>query len=316
MERILVHTVSEQEYQASENHSLRRFLSVQLHLSRHSISRLKFSNSLLINGKPAHVSMNVQPGDEIKVILERDSSRCEDREDRAEQKIVSEGSKGMAIRKWIRYEDADLLIVNKPSGIPVHASHGHLEDSLGTAIAKEYQAQGEEFTVRTVGRLDKDVSGLVLFAKNRFAAQVLWKEREEKQLSKTYLAIAEGIMEQPAGTIDLPLRKVEGQRQRVTDEAGKPSVTHFCVRGRYDHVTLLEVTIETGRTHQIRSHLAAIGHPLAGDGDYGGNTDKIKRPALHCAQIRVVQPFTGNLIVVDEELPEDMKDLLTIQEGF
>ncbi len=310
MERVLVHTVSEEEYRASENHSLRRFLSVDLHLSRHSISRLKFSDSLFINDQPAHVSMNVKPGDQIRIILERDAAASTD-ENRKNSDGIAEKRK---IRELIRYEDEDLLIVNKPAGMPVHASHGHLDDSLGTLLQKEYQEKGSDFTVRAIGRLDKDVSGLVLFAKNRFAAQILWEEKETGKLSKTYLAIAEGTFEHKEGVIDLPLQKVTGQRRRVTDEEGKPSFTRYCVLRSNGNLSLLEVQIDTGRTHQIRSHLSAIGHPLVGDDLYGGSISKIKRPALHCSTIRAVQPFTENTIVIKEDLPEDMQRLLTSEE--
>ncbi len=308
MERVLVHTVSEEEYQASENHSLRRFLSVDLHLSRHSISRLKFSNSLFINDQPAHVSMNLKPGDTIRIILERDDTGEKENEQ------PSTPAQETALQSRIRYEDDDLLIVNKPAGMPVHASHGHLDDSLGTLLQNAYRKEGKDFTVRAIGRLDKDVSGLVLFAKNRFAAQILWEEKETGKLTKTYLAIAEGTFETEEGTIDLPLQKVQGQRIRVTDEEGKPSITHYRVLRSNGKWSLLEVQIDTGRTHQIRSHLSAIGHPLVGDDLYGGSIAKLKRPALHCFQISVVQPFTGNTIAIKEDLPEDMQRLLTSEE--
>ncbi|MGN1389107.1 MAG: RluA family pseudouridine synthase [Bulleidia sp.] len=270
-----------------------------LRLSRHEISRLKFDGEILLNGSPVHVTAPMRIGDVLTVRFPEDP--------RDSVKIVEE-------EPVILYEEEDFLAADKPAGMPVHPDHNHLEDSLGTLLKSHYQKRGENFTIRPIGRLDKDVSGIVLYAGNQPAAARMSRDRAEGKLKKYYLALAEGSFEQSDGTIDLPIGKEEGERRRQISEEGKTAITHYCVlkelhcQGR--PYSLLRVWIETGRTHQIRAHMAAIGHPLLGDTLYGGRDDLIRRPALHCSEVILYSPFSREEVKIHSSLPEDMASLV------
>lgn len=191
----------------------------------------------------------------------------------------------------IVYEDADVLAVNKPPFMTVHPVHGHQDDTLANAVAAYSQRTGELFTFRPVNRLDKDTSGLVLIAKNPYAAAVLPKTAE-----KVYMALCEGDLE-GSGTIDAPLKLMEGHTiQREVAPDGKRAVTHYEVLRNACNHTLLRIILETGRTHQIRAHFSSIGHPLAGDDMYGGSRQYFERQCLHCAEMRFLSPETHEII--------------------
>lgn len=270
-----------------------------LRLSRHEISRLKFDGQILLNGSSVHVTDPIRIGDVLTVRFP------EDPQDPV--KIVE-------AEPVILYEEEDFLAADKPAGMPVHPDHNHLEDSLGTLLMSHYQKLGENFTIRPIGRLDKDVSGIVLYARNQPAAARMSRDRAEDKLKKYYLALAEGSFEQSDGTIDLPIGKEEGERRRRISEEGKPAITHYCVLKELHcegkPYSLLRVWIETGRTHQIRAHMAAIGHPLLGDALYGGKEDLIRRPALHCSEVILYSPFSREEVKIHSSLPEDMASLV------
>ncbi len=197
------------------------------------------------------------------------------------------------------FEDADLLLFDKPAGMPVHPSQNHRLDTLGNAFAVRFP----DSAFRPVHRLDQDTSGLVAVAKHPIAAQAL-----PARLEKTYLAILTGNPPD-AGTIDAPIaRTPESVILRRVAPEGKRAVTHFQVLQRGIH-TLVQVRLETGRTHQIRVHFSHIGCPLAGDDFYGGTHDVIARHALHCAKMRYTDS-NGRVHCIESPLPEDMKKLL------
>ncbi len=278
-----------------KDETVRSVLTHCLGLSRHEISRLKFDGEILVNGSSVHVTDLMQNGDVLTV-------RFAEKE--AEPVTIMEEE------PVILYEEEDFLAADKPAGMPVHPDHNHLENSLGTMLMSHYQKRGENFLIRPIGRLDKDVSGIVLYAKNQPAAARMSRDRIEGNLKKYYLALAEGSLEQSEGTIDLPIRKEEGERRRQISDAGKPAITHYRVL-KYHHVqqnsySLLRIWIETGRTHQIRAHMAAIGHPLLGDTLYGGREDLIRRPALHCSEVILNSPFSREEVRIHSGLPEDM----------
>ena len=275
--------------------SVKAVLTSVLRLSRHEISRLKFTeNGITLNGRQVRTNQTVSAGDILSVCFP------EKPQEAASASFVPE----------ILYEDEDMVIVNKPAGIVSHPSHGHPEDDMGTALRAYLKDRAA--AVRTVGRLDKDVSGIVVYAKNQPACARLSAQRNSGVLRKTYLAAAEGIMEQPEGTIRCFLGRTEGQKARGITENGKECVTDYRLLETCGEVSLLEVTIRTGRTHQIRASFASAGHPLAGDALYGGSTERIARPALHCAFLRCRQPFTGEEITVSVPLPEDIRQLCKV----
>ncbi len=306
MDKEITYQMNLADWPVSDNGSVKRVMSKELNLSRKEISRLKFDGEILLNGERAKVSDHMRVGDTLTLRFPE----------------LPTGSITLTDEKpEILYEDEDTVIVNKPAGIPSHPVHGHLNDSIGSVLASYYSQLGEEFVIRPIGRLDKDVSGVLLFAKNRLAASRLSKEREERKLNKKYIAFVSGIFDMKQGMIDAPIAKTEGERRRVTKGPdGKPAVTIFHVINEFHvndiSISQLAVEIETGRTHQIRAHMSAAGHPLIGDELYGGDVSLLKRPALHCSEIEFLTPFTLEERYVQAPLPDDMRALLDCRLGM
>ncbi|MBQ1446175.1 MAG: RluA family pseudouridine synthase [Solobacterium sp.] len=294
MAKELVYTETKDEVR-----TVRSVLSGETGLTPREISRLKFDGEILLNGERVHTDRTVRKGDVLKAVFPDDTP--------------AEGSLSAALPD-ILYEDEDMIIVNKQAGIPVHAVHGHQDDSLGTLVQNYCRTKGRNTAVRAVGRLDEYVSGAVVFALSRPAAARLSAERQNGTLKKTYTAIVEGILPVREGTVDLPVMKLEGHRERVVDSGGKQAITQYRTvqenETDRESFTVLEIQTETGRTHQIRVHMQAIGHPLAGDALYGGHVREIGRPALHAGRLVLQQPFTHRTITIDAPLPQDMQDLL------
>lgn len=200
------------------------------------------------------------------------------------------------------YEDSDLLIVNKPAFLPIHESHNHQGDTLANSVAGYLMKSGKKCTFRAVGRLDKGTSGLVVCALNSHAAS-----RLSGKIKKEYLAIATGKYEK-TGTIDVPIYRPDPMKTyRVCDERGDRAVTHWEALKTDGRLTLLRIHLETGRTHQIRVHFAHLGTPLLGDRMYGKEDGRITHQALHCAKLTLVQPITGEEIVCEAPMPEEME---------
>ncbi len=271
---------------------LKAVLSKSVGLSRREISRLKFSHGLLLNGEECRVTEIVHTNDVITLtFLEKDLPH-----------VIR-----MIGKPDILYEDEDLVIVNKPAGMVCHPTHEHLDDDMGTLLQNYY---GQGFMIRSIGRLDKDVSGIMVYAKNQVAASRLSEQRKKETLHKKYHAIAQGIFDEKEGTLTYSLERQERSKQRKISEMGKPCITHYKVLKQFENYTLLEISIETGRTHQIRAGMASISHPLCGDTLYGGSNHFIDRPALHCASIDLLQPFQQTPIHIELVEPEDMAQLL------
>lgn len=200
------------------------------------------------------------------------------------------------------YNDEDILVLNKPAFMPVHESRNHRGDTLANAAAC-YMENDTAF--RAVYRLDRDTSGLVLIAKNELAACKL-----AGKIHKDYYAVCCGILN-GKGTIDLPIRRVcESIIERGVFDDGEKAVTHWEAIGNKNDTTLLKINLETGRTHQIRVHFSHLGYPLLGDTLYGGNTDLIKRQALHCKTIYFTHPITNKKITIECDFPNDFKGLI------
>ena len=204
----------------------------------------------------------------------------------------------------IIYEDEDVLVIDKPAMLPMHESHNHQGDTLANAVAGYLQKKGKSLTFRAVGRLDKGTSGLVICALNSHAAA-----RLSGNFEKTYYAMATGHYE-GEGTIDKPIYRPDPMKTyRTADDRGDKAVTHYKVIESTEDYSLLEIHLETGRTHQIRVHFAYLGTPLYGDRMYGTEHELIGRQALHCAKVSFTHPVTGELVEVKSDLPEDMKNL-------
>ena len=419
MEKKLEYYVREQDLPAAAGEILKR----KLGLTARQISSAKYRpNGICVNGKQVRVSEALQVGDRLQVCLETENT-------------VSEQIEPTPGTVDIAYEDEDLAVVNKPAGLAVHPAHGHYRDTLANYLMYEYQRRGRGLCVRAVGRLDKDTSGLVVFAFSQAAAARLSKPG---MIRKEYTALVQGRLEQSEGTVTAGIRKKEGSLNMMeTAEDGMQAVTHyrvlreacFCI-GNYENFlykrpsagcaarrrkvaadtvclcaeqklccqgsgsrkcckahfcsftgncvlckkslwhdaqlaekkyararnkscaaeahfcSLVQFHLETGRTHQIRVHMASLGHPLLEDPIYGNPGACLKnyfrnlqapvcgmfcpqsfnaageifseyfdRAALHCGRIWIRQPFTGKEIEVTAELPEDMKTFLETYAG-
>lgn len=201
----------------------------------------------------------------------------------------------------IAFENDNLVIFNKSGGIPVHPSVKHQGDTLGNFFSALYP----EMTFRPVNRIDKDTSGLVVVAKNAYSANLL-----QNSCEKTYFAVVHGITNE-YGTINAPIaRERESIIVRCVREDGQQAVTHYRRISHNKKYSLLEIRLETGRTHQIRVHFSHIGHPLAGDNLYGGSREDISRQALHCGIMTFTEPMTDKIITVKSDFPDDIKNLL------
>jgi len=211
----------------------------------------------------------------------------------------------------ILYEDEFTLVVSKPAGIEVHPSEHGQRRTLAHGVAAYYEMSGQELRVRHIHRIDKDTTGPVLYAKNEFAHYQYDSAMREKRIERIYLALVEGVLPQDKGTIDKPIGqdRHHSTRRRVS-ETGDAAVTHYEVVERYADHTLVRLRLETGRTHQIRVHMAAIGHPLAGDGMYSGTRKLMVRQALHGEQLIWPHPWSGEKQQVRAPLPDDFAQAL------
>jgi 23S rRNA pseudouridine1911/1915/1917 synthase len=212
------------------------------------------------------------------------------------------------------YEDADLLIINKQPGIVVHPTNGHPDHTIANGITQYMLDTNQSFKIRFINRLDRDTSGLLALGKNSHAQDGFVKQMKAGLVEKKYLAIVKGLFPEDNGTIDEPLGRPDpDQVHRGVVEGGQPSVTHFRVLRRFDSgYTLMELILETGRTHQIRVHLSHLGFPIIGDTLYGCAEDNlIKRQALHAESLSFLHPVTGLPLNLNAPLPEDMAKLLS-----
>ncbi len=209
------------------------------------------------------------------------------------------------------YEDADLAVVNKAPGMLVHPSHGHFDDTVGNYLMGRWRAAGEAAGFHPVHRLDKGTSGLLAVAKHPYGQERLKNQLHTGDFIRRYLAVCEGCPDPAEGVIDAPMAPVEGSLMaREVRPGGQHARTRYRVLSVHGGRALLELELDTGRTHQIRVHMAHIGHPLTGDFLYGTeDRDLIPRPALHSWQIELTHPVTGARLTLEAPLPEDMGKL-------
>lgn len=282
----------------SSDESIKQILKNKFNMSDRFILKLKNHKAIFVNGVSVFINFEIHDGDVLRIIenFEEDSSN-----------IVA--NDGIVLK--ILFEDDFLLIVDKPAGIPVHPSMAHYEDSLSNGVKAYFDRIGLRKKVRPVNRLDRDTSGVVIFAKNEYVQECLVRQMAAHVFRKRYLAVLDGVVVDDSGTIDAPIaRRTESIIEREVRADGDVAVSHFRVLERFSDMTVVEFLLETGRTHQLRVHSKYIGHPIVGDSLYGSESVLIGRQALHACEVGFVHPIGGQDVVVTAEVPEDIRRLI------
>ena len=265
-------------------------------LSDRLITKLKKSNNIFLNNELTYTKHLVVSGDTVvaNIDFEEDNSN-----------IVPTD-----IPLDIIYEDEYLLIINKPAGIAVHPSILHYDDSLSNGVKAYFDKIGLRKKIRIVNRLDRNTSGIVIFAKNEYIQECLIKQMQSKDLKKEYLAIVEGSLPKNSGTLDFPIARKKGSIiERCVDQDGEKAITHYDVLNYSNDLSLVHIVLETGRTHQIRVHFSYIAHSILGDTLYGNPSTLISRQALHSFKISFIHPISKERLCFEAPIPKDMKIL-------
>ncbi len=280
--------------------------TVDKELSRMMIQKLIEEEKVLVNKKNEKASYKVKINDKIEIEIEKAK----------EAKLKAED-----IPLNVIYEDDDIIIINKEKGMVVHPGNGNPDGTLANAIMSRCKESlsgiGGEIRPGIVHRIDKDTSGVIIVAKNDKAHLDISKQIKEHNTKKTYLALVKGIVKENEACIDMPIGRSKKDRKKMAvDKNGKKAITHFKVLKRYKDCTLLEIVIETGRTHQIRVHLSEIGYPIIGDYTYsnGKNRFGVKGQMLHAYKIKFNHPTTKQEVEFTAELPEYFKKILKEEE--
>ena len=271
-------------------------------ITRTSAERMIKSGEILVNDKMQKVAYKINEGDVITI-------------QKSEPKEIEIKAQDIPIE--IIYEDNDIIIVNKPKGMVVHPANGNPDGTLVNAIMAKCKDSlsgiGGEIRPGIVHRIDKDTSGLLIIAKNDTAHVNMSEQIKNHEVKKTYVALVRGIIKENEATIDMPIGRSTSDRKKMTvNRNGKNAVTHIKVLKRYDKYTLVEVNIETGRTHQIRVHLSHIGYPIIGDYTYsnGKNEFGVEGQCLHAKCLEFKHPITGKEMKLEAPLPQYFQEIL------
>ncbi|MBP1764788.1 MAG: rluD 1 [Firmicutes bacterium] len=277
--------------------TVEEYLKQILHYSGRKIQKLTRLKGIRLNNKPAFLQKKVKPTDTLQIMVLEDRSGG----------IVPEAG-----NVEILYEDESLLVLNKPAGQLVHPTGRTTSGTLANFLAWHLQKCGGKGTVHPLHRLDRDTSGCILFAKDAHSQFLLEQQLNSGIVKRTYQALVQGVVDPPVGTIDAPIGAHPTQaNRRAVSPQGDPAITNYLTLRTFEHAALLELTLETGRTHQIRLHLAHINHPLIGDGMYGIRAPWMKRQALHAISLSFHHLKDDREIVVHAPLPEDFSEAIT-----
>lgn len=263
--------------------------------SGQNLSEIKrMPKSILVNGVHYYMRQELSAGDHLQVRI------CETQN--------SEKIPPTKLPLDIIYEDEDLLVLNKPTGMPIHPSLNNYTNSIANALAYYFQSQGKPFIFRCCNRLDRDTSGLTIVSKHLVSGSILSDMTKYREVHREYLAIARGSVTPSEGTIQAPLGRKEGTIiERTVDwEHGEDAVTHYKVVKEANGHSLVSLRLETGRTHQIRIHMKYLGYPLIGDYLYNPDMEYMTRQALHSHHMEFTHPITGEHMSFTAPLPEDM----------
>lgn len=293
MENIIKFTVDEND----DPKKLREYLRRSAKLSGRLIKGAAMDGRIKVNNNIAKLNYILKCGDVVTLDISKEETQDIQPED---------------IDIEIVYEDIDVIVVNKSPGMVVHPTKKYQSHTLANALLYYFEKTNQSAIVRLVSRLDMDTSGLILIAKNQFSHMSLARDMHSEDFRKNYLAVVHGHLEDKSGTIDLPIYRQTGDDiRRIVDDRGQQSITHFNVIESLKGGELVELTLETGRTHQIRVHMSQMGHPLYGDSLYGKMEDEyIERQALHAYKLSFPHPKSGKVINLEVGLPNDMKDLI------
>lgn len=293
------------ENQAGER--IDRFLADSQDLTRSFLQKILKEGEVIVNGKSVKANYKLRKGDRIEFEIP----------EAVEPDIVAED-----IPLSILYEDADVLVVDKPKGMVVHPAAGHYSRTLVNAVM--YHCKGELSGINgvlrpgIVHRIDRDTTGSIIICKNDMAHNEIARQLKEHSINRRYRAIVTGVLKDEEGTIEGAIGRDKKDRKKMAITAdGKPAVTHYRVLQRFKHYTYVECVLETGRTHQIRVHMSSIGHPLLGDEVYGRRSDKYKceGQCLHAMTLGFHHPRTGEYIEVNAPLPPYFEHLLAVLES-
>lgn len=287
-------------YQVLENDEYKTILDVlqkQFHISNRLLNKIKKEPCIFRNQEIAMPKDSIFPGDLVEVVLDFEEE--------------SDNIASTFMDLSILYEDDAFLIVNKPAGIPVHPSFSHYTDSLSNGVKCYFEAKNLHKKIRPVNRLDRNTSGIVIFAKSEYVQECLIEQMRKKVFQKEYIGLCEGIFAEKQGVLTGRIaRKEDSIIERQIDPSGETAITHYRVLNETSEFSTVRFFLETGRTHQIRVHCQSIGHPILGDDLYGSASPLIARQALHAHRIRFEHPILGRSLAFEAPLPEDMSRLI------
>ncbi|MBR3751246.1 MAG: RluA family pseudouridine synthase [Clostridia bacterium] len=291
MKKIIERTI-EEGYSGNVKHYARTVMGISSNL----LKRIKMQDGIRVNGVSEYVIKELKAGDVLSLTVENGSS--------------SQNVYARAGELDIVYEDEDILVLNKQAPLPVHPSKGHVDDSLANRVTAYFADKGESYTTRIVTRLDSGTSGLMVLAKHAFAHDRLQKQLHAGFVRK-YLAVVDGTPDPPCGRVDAPIAREQGPSiRRIISNDGQLAVTDYQTVRTLGGRALVSLQLKTGRTHQIRVHMAHIGCPLVGDFLYGTESGEIARAALHSCFMELDHPITGERMSFSCPLPDDMEGLL------
>lgn len=279
-------------FTVSNFNNIKEELILKYRISRREYRRLKRNGKIYINNCLASITTPVKKGDLVEIFIEEST------------KIFPQ-----CLPLNIIYEDKFLIVLDKDGNTLVHPVHNEQLNTLANGLVDYFNKKGESFGIHPVNRLDRETSGLVIFAKNSYIHSLLARQLEDRQIKRQYLAVVEGVLTKDEGIINLPIINLPTSK-KIDREGGKEAITEYKTLKKYGNYSLLKLNILTGRTHQIRIHLKALGCGILGDSLYHQKSPLISRQALHSFSLSFIHPISGERLKFTSKLPGDFRNLL------